>query len=76
MDRADLARASYEAFAAGDRRFFDEHLAADFTFSSPPVPHLDRAGWFERCRPGAGRGGEFAYDEIVRTEVYFGWALD
>jgi ketosteroid isomerase-like protein len=110
MDRGDLARASYAAFAAGDRRFFDEHLAEDFTFSSPPDPHLDRDGWFERCWPAAGRGDDFAYvrlieagdevvvtyearrrdgtstrntevltivdDKIVRTEVYFGWALD
>jgi ketosteroid isomerase-like protein len=74
MDRADLARASYEAFAAGDRRFFEEHLAEDFTFSSPPDPHLDRDGWFERCWPGSGQGDDFAFvraieagDEVVVT---------
>jgi hypothetical protein len=109
MSRTDLARASYRAFAAGDRGFFEEHLAAGFTFSSPPDPHLDREGWFERCWPGAGRGDDFDFvrvieasdevvvtyesrrrdgtstrntevltfagDQIVRTEVYFGWPL-
>jgi ketosteroid isomerase-like protein len=67
IDRGDLARASYTAFAAGDRRFFDEHLAEDFTFSSPPDPHLDRDGWFERCWPAAGRGDDFAYARVLEA---------
>jgi len=53
----------YAAFALGDRAFYEEHLAEGFTFSAPPDPLLDRAGWFERCWPGAGRGQRF---EIVR----------
>ena len=67
MQRADLARASYRAFAAGDRSFFDEHLADDFAFSSPPDPQLDRAGWFERCWPGAGRGDDFAFVRVIEA---------
>lgn len=63
VDRRQIARDSYRAFAAGDRSFFEEHLSDGFTFSSPPDPRLDRAGWFERCWPGAGRGQQF---EIVR----------
>jgi ketosteroid isomerase-like protein len=73
-DRLELARHSYLAFAAGDRSFFEEHLADDFTFSSPPDPHLDRDGWFERCWPGAGQGQRFEFvriaaagDEVVVT---------
>jgi ketosteroid isomerase-like protein len=58
-----LARRFYEAFSAGDREFFEQHLADDLAFSSPPDPELDRAGFFERCWPGAGRGQEI---EIVR----------
>jgi ketosteroid isomerase-like protein len=54
-DRKKLARQFHEAFSAGDRDFFEEHLADDLTFSSPPDPELDRAGFFERCWPGAGR---------------------
>ena len=52
----ELARELYAAFSAGDRQFFEEHLAEDLTFSSPPDPALDRRGFFERCWPGAGQG--------------------
>jgi ketosteroid isomerase-like protein len=62
-DRGELTRRFYEAFSAGDRDFYEEHLAEDFTFSAPPDPLLDRDGYFERCWPGAGRGQTF---EIVR----------
>jgi hypothetical protein len=108
-DRLRVARESYLAFAAADRSFFEKHLSENFTFSSPPDPHLDRDGWFERCWPGAGRGQSFEFlrmvesgdevivtyelrrpdgtggrntevitfddDQIVSTEVYFGWSL-
>jgi ketosteroid isomerase-like protein len=63
-NRKQIAQASYEAFAGGDRDFFEEHLADDFLFSAPPDPQLDKAGFFERCWPGAGRGQKF---EIVRV---------
>ena len=69
-----LAQRSYEAFAAGDRKFFEQYLAENFTFSSPLDVGLDRAGYFERCWPGAGRGTEFKFlrltehdDEVVVT---------
>jgi ketosteroid isomerase-like protein len=66
-DRKQIARESYRAFAAGNRRFFEEHLTDDFTFSSPPDPQLDRAGYFERCWPGAGRGQEFEFLRLVES---------
>ena len=56
VDRKALARQLYEAFSAGDRAFFEEHLADDLVFQSPPDPRLDRAGFFEKCWPGAGGG--------------------
>jgi ketosteroid isomerase-like protein len=69
-----LAQRSYEAFAAGDRKFFEQHLAEDFTFSSPLDVGLDRAGYFARCWPGAGHGQKFNFlrliehdDEVVVT---------
>ena len=62
-DRAQIVRDSYAAYAAGDRRFFEERLSDDFLFSAPPDPRLDRDAYFERCWPGAGRGQDF---EIVR----------
>jgi ketosteroid isomerase-like protein len=51
IERVEIARGSYLAFAAGDRSFFEERLSDDFRFSSPPDPDLDRDGWFERCCP-------------------------
>jgi hypothetical protein len=69
-----LAQRSYEAFAAGDRKFFEQHLAENFTFSSPLDVGLDRAGYFARCWPGAGQGQKFNFlrliehdDEVVVT---------
>jgi ketosteroid isomerase-like protein len=65
--RSEIARQSYLAFAAGDRPFFEDHLSDDFAFSSPPDPRLDRAGWFERCWPGAGHGQEFTFVRVVEA---------
>ena len=39
---------SYEAFAKGDKKFFENNLANDFTFSAPPDPLVTRAEYFER----------------------------
>jgi ketosteroid isomerase-like protein len=66
-DRKQLARQLYESFSAGDRAFFEEHLADDLLFSSPPDPKLDRAGFFERCWPGAGRGQEIDVVRLVES---------
>jgi ketosteroid isomerase-like protein len=73
-DRLETARLFYAAFAAGDRAFVEATIADDFTFSSPPDPHLDRNGYFERCWPHAGRGQTFEFvrliahgDEVVVT---------
>jgi ketosteroid isomerase-like protein len=66
-ERSEIARESYLAFARADREFFEERLRDDYTFSSPPDPLLDRAGWFERCWPGAGRDQEFTLVRVVEA---------
>lgn len=66
-DRRQIARDAYRAFAAGDRDFYERHLTEDFTFSAPPDPMLDRAGYFERCWPGAGRGQEFEFVRLIES---------
>jgi hypothetical protein len=63
-----LAQRSYEAFAAGDRKFFEGYLAADFTFSSPLDVGLDRPGYFERCWPGAGQGQKFNFLRLIEHD--------
>jgi len=73
-DRVDRVRELYRAFAAGDRQVVDGLLGDEFTFSSPVDVGLDRAGYFERCWPGAGQGQEFDFvrlveigDEVIAT---------
>jgi SnoaL-like domain len=68
MTRTDIARALYEAFAAGDRDAAERLLADDFTFSAPPDPLLDRDGFFERCWPGAGGDEPFAFKRLVEHD--------
>jgi predicted SnoaL-like aldol condensation-catalyzing enzyme len=74
MSRVQLARELYEAFVAADRDRVERVLTDDFRFSSPPDPDLDRAGYFERCWPGAGQGQRFEFvrlhevgDEVLVT---------
>ena len=62
-DRKHLVRDAYAAYGTGDRSFYEDRLAEEFTFSAPPDPRLDRDGYFARCWPGAGRQAAF---EIVR----------
>ncbi len=73
-DRKQLARGVFEAFAAADREAIEELLADDLRFSSPYDVGLDRAGYFERCWPGAGQVTKFEFvrliedgDEVVVT---------
>jgi ketosteroid isomerase-like protein len=67
MSRSEIARELYEAFAAGDRAVAERLLAKDFRFSAPPDPLLDRAGFFERCWPGAGANQSFAFKRLVEA---------
>ena len=73
-ERLELVRNVYEAFARGDREVIERAFGDHFRFSSPVDPELDRAGYFERCWPGAGRGQEFDFvrqvqsgDEVIVT---------
>src|ERR671924_1128745 len=64
-NRTERVRDFYRAFAAADRDSVDRTLADDFRFSSPVDVGLDRAGFFERCWPGAGRGQQFEFVRLV-----------
>jgi len=73
-NRINTAKQLYLAFAAGDRPAAERILADEFSFSSPVDVGLDRAGYFERCWPGAGQGQQFDFirllergDEVVVT---------
>jgi ketosteroid isomerase-like protein len=64
-DRLALARASYEAYATGDRQVLEDLLADDFVFFSPPDPGIDRAAYFERCWPNHENHRTFEYERLV-----------
>jgi hypothetical protein len=68
IDNLQRAQNMYEAFAAGDRQAVEQALSADFRFSSPLDPDLDRAGYFERCWPGAGRGQRFSFLRLLESD--------
>ncbi len=51
MDLREQAKAYYRAFERHDRAFMEEHLRADFTFTSPFDDHINRDAWFKRCWP-------------------------
>jgi ketosteroid isomerase-like protein len=73
MTNADTVRRSYEAYAAGDRAFFERLLSDDFRFWSPYDQDLDRATYFERCWPAGARASfdlrrlHEIGDEVVAT---------
>jgi ketosteroid isomerase-like protein len=66
-NQLQITKEYYKAFAEGNRDFVEEHLAEAFTFSAPPDPHLDRAGYFRRCWPGAGNGGQFEFRRLIES---------
>jgi ketosteroid isomerase-like protein len=66
-ERAERVRAFYRAFAEADRDAFEQMLAEEFTFSSPLDVGLDRAGFFERCWPGAGHGQQFEIERLLEV---------
>jgi ketosteroid isomerase-like protein len=59
MDTIELAKQTYRAYETRDRDLIESLVAPDFTFSAPPDPLLDRAGYFERCWPNAQHIGTF-----------------
>ncbi|MBS1887683.1 MAG: nuclear transport factor 2 family protein [Actinobacteria bacterium] len=66
MDRIELAKAGYRAFAAGDRQAMEGLLGAGFEFRSPAdAEGLDREGYFARCWPGAGSIVEFEFVRVI-----------
>ena len=62
-DHQQLVRDCFRAFATKDRDLIERVLADDLVFSAPPDVGIDRARYFERCWPGAGRVTHF---ELVR----------
>lgn len=56
---ADLVRRCFAAYQSKDRTAIEHLLAKDFRFTSPYDDHIDRAAYFTRCWPNAGRMRHF-----------------
>lgn len=67
-DYTQLAKDYYHAFGTGDRTRVEDILAGDLLFSSPPDPRLDRAGYFARCWPGAGKGQAYRFVRLKQFD--------
>jgi ketosteroid isomerase-like protein len=67
-DRIELAKACYRAYEAGDREAIEELIGPEFVFHSPTDEGgLDRAGYFERCWPGAGHLDHFEFVRLIEN---------
>ena len=65
--RLQVARDCYRAYETGDRALLERCLTEDFTFSSPVDARIDRATYFERCWPNAGRLAAFAFLRLAES---------
>jgi hypothetical protein len=65
--RIKTAQDMYRAFANADREYIERVFTEDFTFSSPLDVGLDRAGYFERCWPGAGQRTDFTFVRLIEA---------
>ena len=62
---ADIARASYLAYARKDRAAIESLIAEDFHFTSPLDNRINRAVYFERCWPNSERIEGFEFVHLV-----------
>jgi ketosteroid isomerase-like protein len=75
---SEIVRRVFSAYEQNDRAQVEAVLAEDFTFSSPPDPHLDRAGYFERCWPNSKAIKTFRFRKILEDngEVFVTYELE
>lgn len=67
LSRTKIVFDLFRAFASADRSFVERTFTAGFSFSSPLDVGLDRAGYFDRCWPGAGKGQHFNFVRILES---------
>ena len=69
---SELARSLFAAYQAKDRRFVEDLLSDDFTFTSPLDDHIGRAIYFERCWPNSEKIRAFTIEKLFEqgAEVF------
>ena len=68
QSNADTVRAFFDSYLAQDRAAAERLAAEDFVFTSPQDDHIDRATFFERCFPTAGRFKDHQLLAVVPTK--------
>jgi ketosteroid isomerase-like protein len=75
---ASVVEAAFRHYRSQDRAAALPLYADDFTFTSPQDDHIDKAAFFERCFPTAGRFAEqrllhlvAADEEVVLVEYAY-----
>ena len=66
-EHIDITKRFFTAFSSGDRGYIEKHITGDFTFSSPPDPHLDKGAYFNRCWPFSGQNWNYNFVRILEN---------
>jgi hypothetical protein len=67
IDRSQMARDIYLAYASGERGVVEHLLGEDFSFHSPDDANLDRKAYFERCWPNAAHIEGFEFKRVIES---------
>jgi ketosteroid isomerase-like protein len=65
LERQEIARETYGAYASGDRSLLERHLAPEFGFYSPADVGIDLARYWERCWPNAQLVAAFEFERLA-----------
>ena len=65
MTPEQVVRAAFAAYHDQDRAAAEALYAESFVFTSPQDDHIDRATWFARCFPTAGRFAAHDLEHVV-----------
>lgn len=66
--KMEVIRGFFDAYRTKNRRYVDDHLTEDFTFTSPYDDAIDKAEYFVRCWPNADRIERRRIERIVEDE--------
>jgi ketosteroid isomerase-like protein len=69
---SELTRGLFAVYEAKDRRFVEDLLSDDFTFTSPLYDHIGRTIYFERCWPNSDKIRAFTIEKLFEqgAEVF------
>jgi ketosteroid isomerase-like protein len=66
LQLTDIVRGYFQAYVSGDRAFIENHMAEDFTFTSPFDDAIGRAEYFRRCWPNNSNHRRFDIEALAQ----------